>query len=100
MKKVKSGGEEIEFFEEGDIVSLYEKLFQAAGRRGVSERVIEKTKKKILKLTKKEEKLISKGKPDMNSLRNLYRTLQRLEDIAKDPSSYTGPVITEILKSI
>ena len=100
MKKVKSGGEEIEFFEEGDILSLYEKLFQAAGRRGVSEKLLEKTKKKILKLTKKGEKLISKGKPDVNSLDNLCGTIKRLKDIVKDPPSYAGPVITEILKSI
>jgi len=100
LKKVKLGGEEIEFFEEGDILSLYEKLLQAAGRRGVSEKLIEKTKKKILKLTKKGAKLISKGKPDVNSLNNLCETIKRLEDIVKDPSSYTGPVITEILKSI
>ena len=100
MKKVKSGGEEIEFFEEGDVISLYENLFQVAGRRGVSEKLLEKTKKKILKLTKKGEKLIGKGKPNMNSLRSLYGTLKRLEDITKDPSSYTGAVITEILKSI
>jgi len=100
LKKVKSGGEEIEFFEEGDVISLYESLFQVAGRRGVSEKLLEKTKKKILKLTKKGEKLIGKEKPNMNSLRSLYGTLKRLEDITKDPSSYTGVVITEILKSI
>ncbi len=100
MKKIKSGEEEIEFFEEKDVVSLYEKIFQTAGRRGVSQKLLEKTKKKILKLTKKGEKLIDKGKPNMNSLRSLYETLKRLEDIVKDPSSYAGPVITEIIKSI
>jgi len=100
LKKIKSGEEEIEFFEEKDIVSLYEKIFQTAGRRGVSQKLLEKTKKKILKLTKKGEKLIDKGKPNMNSLRSLHETLKRLEDIVKDPSSYTGTVITEIIKSI
>ncbi len=100
MKKVKSGEDEIDFFEEEDIVSLYENLFQAAGRRGVSRKLMEKTKKKILKLTKKGEKLIDKGKPNMDSLHSLHEILKRLEDIVNDLPSYEGVVITELLKAI
>ncbi|MCD6257815.1 hypothetical protein J7J45_07140 [Candidatus Aerophobetes bacterium] len=101
MKKVEVAGEQIEFMEEGDLDSLFEKLLQAAGRRGVSEKVINKAKKSVLKQTKKIEKALSKGKlRSSEQVRRLRESTKRLEDIVKDPSSYTGHVIEEILKSL
>lgn len=100
MKKVKAGEEEVEFLEEKDIESLFETLLQSAGRRGVSEKVINKAKKSILKQTKKLEKIINKGKPNPDKLRRLRESTKRLEDIVKDPSSYSREVIEEVLKSL
>jgi len=100
MKKIKVGEAEVEFYEEKDILPIFDELFQAAGRRGVSEKVINKTQKKILKLTKKAQKMIDKGKPDASKLRDLRNSINRIKDITKNPSSYTGGVIEEILKSM
>ena len=100
MRKIKVGLEEIEILEEKEIDSLYEALLQSAGRRHVKEKVINKAKKTILKQTKKIEKDIKKGKIKSEPLRRLRESTKRLEDIIKDPSSYTGPVIEEILKSL
>ncbi|MCD6575348.1 hypothetical protein J7K97_06725 [Candidatus Aerophobetes bacterium] len=97
MKKVKIGGEEIELYEEADLNSLFENLLQAAGRRGVSEKLINKTKKILLKQTKKADKAAEKGKSEQ--LRKLRDSIKRLEDIVKDPPSYSREVIEEILKS-
>lgn len=97
MKKVKIGGEEIELYEEADLNSLFENLLQAAGRRGVSEKLINKTKKILLKQTKKADKAVEKGKSEQ--LRKLRDYIKRLEDIVKDPPSYSREVIEEILKS-
>jgi len=107
MRKVKAGEEEVEFLEEKDLESLFETLLQAAGRRGVSEKVINKAKKSLLKQTKKaektinkgKEKTINKGKPNPDKLRRLRESTKRLEDIVKDPSSYSREVIEEVLKS-
>lgn len=100
MRKVKVADEEIEFLEEKDLDSLFENLLQTAGRRGVSEKVINKAKKSLLKQTKKVEKAIDKGKIRSEHLRRLRESTRRLEDIVKDPTSYTGHVIEEILKSL
>lgn len=100
MKKVKAGEEEVEFLEEKDLESLFEDLLQAAGRRGVSEKIINKAKKSLLKQTKKAEKAINKGKPNPDQLRRLRESTKRLEDIVKDPSSYSREVIEEVLKSL
>ena len=100
MRKVKVGTEEMEFLEEKEINSLYEDLLQSAGRRHVAEKVINKAKKTILKQTKKMEKDINRGKVKSEQLRKLRESTKRLEDIIKDPSSYTGSVIEEILKSL
>jgi len=99
MKKVKIGGEEIELYEEADLNSLFENLLQAAGRRGVSEKLINKTKKILLKQTKKADKAVEKGKGKSEQLRKLRDSIKRLEDIVKDPPSYSREVIEEILKS-
>ncbi|MBC7190026.1 hypothetical protein H5U35_07480 [Candidatus Aerophobetes bacterium] len=100
MKKVKVGEEEVEFLEESELDSLFENLLQAAGRRGVGEKLINKAKKKIIKQTKKAEKAINKGKAKSEELRRLRESTKRLEDIVKDPSSYTREVIEELLKSL
>ena len=89
MRKVKVGEEEVEFLEEGDIQTLFENLLQSAGRRGVSEKIINKAKKSILKQTKKAAKSIDKGKADSTKLRRLRESTKRLEDIVKDPTSYS-----------
>jgi len=100
MKKIKAGEQEIEFYEEKEILPLFDDLLQAAGRRGVPEKVINKTKKKILKLTQKGQMKIDKGKPDASLLRDLRNSIKRIQDIVKNPSSYTGSVIEEILKAM
>jgi len=100
MKKVKTGEEEVEFLEEADINSLFENLLQAAGRRGVPEKLINKAKKNLLKRTKKAEKAINKNKVNTDELRRLRESTKRLEDIVKDPPSYNREVIQEILRSI
>ncbi len=100
MKKVKVGEEEVEFLEEGDINSLFDQILDVAGRRGVSEKLINKAKKSIIKQTKKAQKSIDKGKPNADKLRRLRDSTRRLEDIVKDPSSYTREVMQEILKSV
>jgi len=100
MKTIKAGEQSIEFYEEKDVIFLFDKLLQAAGKRGVPEKVIEKAKKKVLRFTKKGQKKIDKGKPDPSLLRDLRNTIKRLKDIVKDPSSYTGNVIEEILKAL
>jgi len=100
MKTIKVNEQSIEFYEEKDVIFLFDKLLQAAGKRGVPEKVIEKAKKRVLKLTRKGQKKIDKGKPDPSLLRDLRNTIKRLEDITRDPSSYTGNVIEEILKAL
>jgi len=100
MKKVKVGGEEIELFEEEDLNSLFENLLQAAGRRGVAEKLINKAKKSLLKQTKKAEKAVAKGKAKSEPLRKMRDSIRRIEDIVKDPPSYSREVIEEILRSV
>jgi len=100
MRKVKVGEEEIEVVEEVDLGPLFEKLLQAAGRRGVAEKLINKTKKSLLKQIKKADKAINKGKAKSEQLRKMRESVKRLEDIVKDPSSYTKEVIEELLKSL
>ena len=85
MKKVKVGEEEIEFLEEADISSLFESFLQAAGRRGVEEKLINKAKKNLLKRTKKAEKVINKKKIKSDELLRLRESTKRLEDMVKDP---------------
>jgi len=100
MKMIKAGEQEIEFYEEKEIAPLFDRVLQSAGKRGVPEKVIEKARKRVLKLTKKAQKKIDKKKPDPSLLRDLRNTIKRLQDIVKDPSSYTRNVIEEILKAI
>ncbi|MBE0478583.1 hypothetical protein IBX65_05615 [Candidatus Aerophobetes bacterium] len=98
MKKVKTGEEEVEFLEEAEINSLFDELLQAAGRRGVPEKLINKTKKVVLKQTKKIEKEITKGKVKSEPIRKLREVTKRMQDIVKDPPSYNREVIMELLK--
>jgi len=100
MKMIKAGEQEIEFYEEKEIGPLFDRVLQAAGKRGVPEKVIEKARKRVLKLTKKAQKKIDKKKSDPSLFRDLRNTIKRLQDIVKDPSSYTRNVIEEILKAI
>lgn len=100
MKKIEISGEEIEFLEEKDLDSLFERLSKVAEEKGVSKKIVSKAKKSLLKTTKKLEKKVNKGKTRTSEpLRNLRQSTRDLEHIVNEPSSYAPNVIKELLKS-
>lgn len=96
MRKIKVSEEEIEFLEEKEVISLFDNLSQT----GVSKKVVNRTKKRLLKQTAKAEKIINKGRPDSIRLRSLRQSTKCLQDMFRDPSSYPPKVAEEMLKAL
>lgn len=101
MRKIKVGTEEVEFLEEEDVTSLFEDVSQIAQEKGVSEKMVSRAKKAVLKQTKKMQKASRKGKiRTADPLLALRQSTRDLEAIVKDPSSYAPNVVEELLKSV
>lgn len=100
MKKIKVSDEEVEFLEEKDLESLLDKVLQIGTKKGIPDKVIKKAKKNLLKETKKAKKNIDREKPDLSQLRRLRQSTKHLEEMARNPSSYSPEAMKEILKSL